>query len=92
MPRKKNIPAGSKYWQDKWAYQKATGEDKEDLVRQKARNAYDKAGISRKGKHIDHKKKVSSGGTSTRGNLRLRDPSENMSDNKHKPGEKKSKS
>jgi hypothetical protein len=92
MPRKKNIPAGSDYWKKKWEYQKRTGEDKEDLVRQKARAAYDKAGISRKGKHIEHKKKVSSGGTSARSNLTLRDPSENMADNKHHKGEKKSKS
>jgi len=91
MPRKKNIPAGSKYWREKWAYQKATGEAEEDKKRKKARYEYDKAGIDRKGKDIDHKKPLRSGGAVGRSNLRLRDPSKNQADNGHKPGEKAGK-
>jgi hypothetical protein len=60
--------------------QKASGETDDQLERQKARRAYDKAGINRKGKHIDHKTPIRSGGKSTPGNLRLRDPKKNMSD------------
>jgi hypothetical protein len=89
MPRKKDIPAGDPYWKDKWQKQKASGEAKDDLVRQKARQAYDKAGIDRKGKDIDHKKKIKDGGLSTPGNLRLRSKSANQADNGHKKGEKK---
>ena len=60
--------------------QKASGETNDQLERQRARRAYDKAGINRKGKHIDHKTPIRSGGKSTPGNLRLRDPKKNMSD------------
>lgn len=88
MPRAKNIPKGSEYWKEKWKIQKATGEDKVDLERAKARRAYDKAGIERKGKDIDHVKKLADGGTSSKGNLRLRDSSDNQADNKHRKGEK----
>jgi hypothetical protein len=78
MPRRKNIPAGDPYWKAKWQDQKASGEAEDDKVRQKARRAYDKAGIDRTGKQIDHKKPLRSGGTNAKGNLRLRDPSANM--------------
>ena len=60
--------------------QKASGETDDQLERQKARRAYDKAGIKRTGKHIDHKTPIRAGGKSTPGNLRLRDPKKNMSD------------
>lgn len=91
MPRKANIPAGDPYWKRKWAYQKATGENKDDAERAKARRAYDKAGIDRTGKDIDHKKPIAAGGKSTGGNLRLRAKSANQADNGHKPGEKAGK-
>lgn len=67
------------FWRRKYALQKASGETKDQLERQKARRAYDAAGIDRKGKHIDHKVPIRKGGKSTPGNLRLRDPHENMS-------------
>ena len=76
MPRKAN--PGPEYWKAKWQYQKESGENKDDAERQKARRAYDKAGIDRTGKQIDHKKPIRSGGTNAKGNLRLRDPSSNM--------------
>lgn len=54
-------------------YKKAQAE------REKARNMYDKLGIDRKGKDIDHKKPIANGGTTSRGNLRLRSPHANRS-------------
>jgi len=50
------------------------------LERQKARRMFDKAGINRKGKDIDHIKPIKKGGLSTKGNLRLRSPSKNKAD------------
>ena len=88
MPRKKNIPAGSEYFKDQWKQQQARGEDKKQLERQKARREYDKKGIDRAGKDIDHKKALRSGGKTTAGNLRLRSKTANRADNGHKPGEK----
>lgn len=60
--------------------QKASGETKDQIERQRARRAYDSAGIDRAGKHIDHVKPIKKGGRSTPGNLRLRDPKKNMAD------------
>ena len=88
MPRAKNIPKGSEYWKEKWRQQKARGENVLDAERAKARREYDKAGIDRKGKDIDHVKKLSDGGTSSKSNLRLRAPGANQADNKHRKGEK----
>ena len=67
-------------WKREYQQQKARGETKDQLERQKARRAYDKAGIDRAGKHIDHKVPIRKGGKSTPGNLRLRSPHRNMSD------------
>lgn len=47
--------------------------------RERARDMYDKLGIDRKGKDIDHATPLSKGGTNSRSNLRLRHPSENRS-------------
>lgn len=66
-------------WKHEYQLQKKRGETKDQLERQKARRMYDQAGIPRKGKHIDHKTPIRSGGKSTKGNLRLRDPHDNMS-------------
>lgn len=63
------------------------GDEKGQLLRQTARRAYDKAGISRKGLDIDHKKPIRSGGTSNKSNLRLRSRKSNRGDNGHNPGE-----
>lgn len=49
--------------------------------RQRARRAYDKEGVDRDGKQIDHIKPLKAGGKSTKGNLRLRSPKANMADN-----------
>lgn len=68
-------------WKHEYQLQKKRGETEDQLERQKARRMYDRMGIDRKGKHIDHKTPIKNGGTSTRGNTRLRNPSENMADN-----------
>ena len=50
--------------------------------RQKARRLYDKLGINRSGKDIDHIKPLRKGGTSSKANLRLRSKKANQGDNK----------
>ncbi len=72
---------GKRDFKHAYALQKASGETKDQLERQKARQAYDKAGIDRSGKHIDHIKPLRAGGKTTKGNLRLRSPKANVSDN-----------
>jgi len=89
MPRRKDIPKGSPFWKEEWKKEQARGDDKKQLERQKARRAYDKAGISRKGKDIDHVRALADGGKTTPGNMRLRSRTANRADNGHKPGEKK---
>ena len=86
MPRKKPTPPS--VWKHEYQKQKERGETKDQLERQKARRAYDKKGIDRTGKDIDHVKPIRAGGKTTAGNLRLRDPSENEADNKHGTGRK----
>lgn len=69
-------------YKHEYQLQKKRGDVKGFLERQKARRMYDKEGIDRKGKDIDHKKPIKSGGKSTKSNLRLRDRSANKRDNK----------
>ena len=73
---------GKRNYKHAYKLQKASGETEDQLERQRARRKYDKEGIDRKGKQIDHIKPLKSGGKSTSGNLRLRSPKANMSDNK----------
>lgn len=91
MPRPKDTKPGSEVYKKEWEWQKKTGENKKNTVRARARRMYDKLGIDRTGKDIDHKVALESGGTSTKSNLRLRSKSANRADNGHKPGEKKGK-
>ena len=58
-------------WIKEYKQQKARGEHANRMKRQKARRDYDKRGIDRKGKDIDHKKPLSKGGSNGRKNLRL---------------------
>lgn len=74
---------GKRDYKHAYKLQKQSGETEDQLERQRARRAYDKAGIDRAGKHIDHKKPLRAGGKSTKGNTRLRSPKANMSDNGH---------
>lgn len=68
-------------WKQEYRTQLKRGDDEGQLERQRARRAYDKKGINRNGKDIDHKVPISKGGLSKGGNLRLRDRSKNRSDN-----------
>lgn len=74
---------GKRDYKHAYELQKKTGETKDQLERQKARRLYDKKGIDRTGKDIDHIKKIKYGGKTTPGNLRLRDPKKNQADNTH---------
>lgn len=74
---------GKRDYKHAYQLQKKSGETKDQLERQKARRAFDKAGIDRDGKHIDHVKPIRAGGKSSKGNLKLRSPKANMSDNGH---------
>lgn len=91
MPRKPNLPKGDPEWHREWLYQKAHGENKKQSERAKARRMYDKLGIDRKGKQIDHVKPLESGGKTTKGNLKLISVTANEKKNLHKKGEKKGK-
>jgi len=59
-----------------------SGPDSAQHERQRARRMYDKMGIDRTGKDIDHVKPLAKGGKSTKGNLRLRAKSANQGDTK----------
>jgi hypothetical protein len=63
------------------------GSSSGDATRHRARRKVEKK-LGRKlptSIHVDHKKKLKSGGTNASGNLATRPASENMSDNGHKP-------
>jgi len=68
-------------WKHEYELQKKRGDVKGFLERQKARRLYDKKGIDRAGKDIDHIKPISKGGLTSKGNLRLRSKKANKSDN-----------
>jgi hypothetical protein len=72
---------GKRDYKHAYKLQKKTGETADQIERQKARRKYDKAGIDRAGKDIDHIKPLRAGGKSTAGNTRLRKKSANQSDN-----------
>jgi hypothetical protein len=72
---------GKRDYKHAYKLQKATGETADQIERQRARRAYDKAGIDRAGKDIDHVKPLRKGGKSTAGNLRLRSKKANQADN-----------
>ena len=61
------------------------GPNSDQGERQKARRMYDKMGIDRSGKDIDHIKPLRKGGTSSKSNLRLRGKKANQGDNKWTP-------
>ena len=72
---------GKRDYKHAYKLQKASGETKDQVERQRARRAYDKKGSDRAGKDIDHIKPLRAGGKSTPGNTRLRSKSANQSDN-----------
>ena len=79
---------GKRDYKHAYKLQKKSGETDDQLERQRARRKYDKAGVDRAGKQIDHVKPLRAGGKSTTGNMRLRSPKANMADN-GKPARKK---
>lgn len=72
---------GKRDYKHAYELQKKSGETEDQLERQRARRKYDKAGVDRAGKQIDHVKPLRAGGKSTTGNMRLRSPKANMADN-----------
>ena len=72
---------GKRDYKHAYALQKKSGETDDQLERQRARRKYDKEGVDRSGKQIDHVKPLRAGGKSSTGNLRLRSPKANMADN-----------
>ena len=68
-------------YHNEWLTEKARGKPalKTKLARARARYKFDKLGIDREGKDIDHKKPASKGGSNAMSNLRLRTPSQNRS-------------
>jgi hypothetical protein len=72
---------GKRDYKHAYELQKKSGETEDQLERQRARRKYDKEGVDRSGKQIDHVKPLRAGGKSSTGNLRLRNPKANMADN-----------
>ena len=72
---------GRRDYKHAYKLQKASGETQDQIERQRARRAYDKAGVDRAGKDIDHVKPLRAGGKSTPGNMRLRSRKANQADN-----------
>ncbi len=79
------MPMKKRDYKQEYRTQVARGEHDERMERQRARRAFDKKGINRDGKDIDHIKMLSKGGTNAPSNLRLVSPSVNRSRNGHKP-------
>ena len=73
---------GKRDYKHAYKLQKKTGETADQVERQKARRAYDKKGVDRVGKDIDHIKPLRKGGKTIPGNTRLRSKSANQGDNK----------
>ena len=85
MPTPKHMKDEA-YWKREWKLEKARGKNKGPYMeRERARDAMDKAGIDRKGKHVDHIKPIKEGGKTTKGNLRVVSAKTNLT-NKPKRG------
>ena len=72
-------------------YHKKPSQRKKNDQRKKARREMEKKGKVSKGdgKDVDHKKPMRSGGTTSKGNLRVRSRAANRADNGGKGGRKK---
>lgn len=66
-------------YKKEYKQQKARGEHANRMKRQRARRDYDKRGIDRNGKDIDHKVPLTKGGSNKRSNLRLISKKKNRS-------------
>ena len=67
-------------YKKEYRQQKARGEHKNRMERQRARRALDKEGVNRKGKDVSHNKMLSRGGSNKDG-YKLESPSKNRSRN-----------
>ncbi len=67
-------------YKKEYQQQKARGEHKNRMERQRARRALDKEGVNRKGKDVSHNKMLSRGGSNKDG-YKLESPSKNRSRN-----------
>jgi len=67
-------------YKKEYQQQKARGEHKNRMERQRARRALDKKKVNRKGKDVSHNKMLSKGGSNKDG-YRLESPSKNRSRN-----------
>ena len=74
---------GKRNYKHAYKLQKASGETKDQIERQRARRMYDKAGVDRAGRDIDHITPLRKGGKSVKGNMRLRNKRSNQADNGH---------
>jgi hypothetical protein len=80
---------GKRDYKHAYKLQQESGETEDQIERQRARRNFDKQDTGtvtkkspkRKGKHLDHEVPIRAGGKSTKGNVKLRDPKKNMSDN-----------
>ena len=75
-------------YKKEYQQQKARGEHDDRMERQRARRAYDKKGISRKGKDVAHVKALSKGGSNKTG-TRLESPHKNRSFKRNSDGSMK---
>jgi hypothetical protein len=68
-------------YKKEYKQQIARGEGEADgrRARERARDLYDREGIDRDGKDIDHKVPLSKGGSAGKSNLQLKPPSKNRS-------------
>ena len=82
-PKTGGTPIEYILYKHEYKKQKARGEHANRMERQRARRAYDKKGISRKGKDVSHNKALSKGGSNKQG-TRLESPSKNRSRNYQK--------
>lgn len=82
------IPANKRNYKHEYKLQKARGEDDERHARYEARKMVDEMGINRKGKHVAHIKALANGGKTTKSNIKVVSPHENLSyarKSNHKP-------
>jgi hypothetical protein len=68
-------------YEKEYQQQLARGESEADARRKRenARDLYDREGVDRKGKDIDHKRPLSKGGSTNKSNLQLKTASANRS-------------
>lgn len=82
------VPPDKRDYKKEYRQQKARGEEDERHERYKARKMIDEAGIDRKGKHVAHVKALANGGKTSKSNIKVVEPRENLSfkrKSNHKP-------